>query len=110
MKRDVQKNKVQVMKQCTTSDQINACRAFALERNSQLFEEAQALNRAAYNMLEGQQLDAELFDRYQAIRRKADVRFEEAIEHLRLLNEDFPSMPMSINNSQDLRQRLHAGA
>jgi hypothetical protein len=98
------------MKYCSPSDQANACRAFALERNNHLFEEAQALNLAAYEMLEGKQLDAQVFDHYQAMRRKADVKFEEAIEHLRLLNEDFAPMPMSANNSQALRERLRAGA
>lgn len=74
----------------STRDEITACRTFALERNRQLFEEAQALSRCAFDLLEGSDLDLEQFDRYQAMRRKADMKFEEAIEHLRLLNEDFP--------------------
>lgn len=85
-----------VMLQYSTRDEIRACRAFALERNRQMFEEAQALCRSAFELLEGGDLDGELFDRYQAVRRKADLKFEEAIEHLRVLNEDFPPIPMSV--------------
>lgn len=79
----------------STRDEIKACRAFALERNRQMFEEAQALSRHAFELLEGGDLDRALFDRYQLLRRKADLKFEEAIEHLRVINEDFPPIPMS---------------
>ena len=75
----------------SSRDEISACRAFALDRNRHLFEEAQALSNSAFELLEGGNLDAKRFDRYQAMRRKADLKYEEAIEHLRLLNEDFPS-------------------
>lgn len=78
------------MIQYSTRDEIKACRAFALERNHQMFEEAQALSRSAFELLEAGDLDGELFDRYQALRRKADLKFAEAIEHLRVLNENFP--------------------
>ncbi|CAI8763143.1 DUF1778 domain-containing protein [Pseudomonas sp. IT-P12] len=78
------------MIQYSTRDEIKACRAFALERNHQMFEEAQALSRNAFDLLEAGDLDGELFDRYQALRRKADLKFAEAIEHLRVLNENFP--------------------
>lgn|GEM_PF-1033001 len=100
------KKKVPVMTQCSSPDQIKACRTFALERNRQMFEEAQLLSRCAFEMLEGGDLDVELFERYRALRKKADQKFEEAIEHLRLLNEDFPPIPMSANHSQRLRERL----
>lgn len=83
-------NMVSVMIQYSTRDEIKACRAFALERNQQMFEQAQALSRSAFEMLEGHDLDGEAFDRYQAIRRKADLKFAEAIEHLQVLNESFP--------------------
>lgn len=79
----------------STRDQITACRAFALDRNRQLFEEAQSLSNSAFELLEGSELDAEQFDRYQAMRRKADLKYEEAIEHLRLLNVDFPAGSMA---------------
>jgi uncharacterized membrane protein len=94
------------MKECTTPAQIKACRALALERNRQLFEEAQALNRAAHELLESDQLDTQQFDHYRALRKKADLKFEEAIEHLCVLNEDFPPIPMSAQNSQRLREQL----
>ena len=94
------------MIQCSSPDQIKACRALALERNRQMFEEAQGLSRCAFEMLDGGDLDMEMFDRYQALRRKADLKFQEAIEHLRLLNEDFPPIPLSVSHSQHLRQQL----
>jgi len=94
------------MIQCSSPDQIKACRALALERNRQMFEEAQGLSRCAFEMLDGSDLDMELFDRYQALRRKADLKFQEAIEHLRLLNEDFPPIPQSVIHSEHLREPL----
>ncbi|WP_223512399.1 hypothetical protein [Pseudomonas sp. GL-B-19] len=90
----------------SSPDQIKACRALALERNRQMFEEAQNLSRCAFELLDGGDLDVELFDRYQALRRKADSKFQEAIEHLQLLNEDFPPIPLSASNSHQLRQQL----
>jgi hypothetical protein len=66
-----------------------ACRDFALECNRQLFEEAQLLNQAAFELLEKAELDAEVFAHYQALRRKADLKFEEAIDHLQLIEEEF---------------------
>ncbi|MHC8286553.1 hypothetical protein ACYZUD_06925 [Pseudomonas sp. XS1P51] len=75
-----------------------------------MFEEAQALSRCAFELLESGDMDVELFDRYQAMRRKADLKFEEAIEHLRLLNEDFPPIPMSINNTHHLREPVESRA
>lgn len=84
----------------STRDENSACRAFALDRNRQLFEEAQALSNIAFELLEGSELDAEQFDRYQAVRRKADAKYQEAIEHLQLLNKEFPSMPLSASANQ----------
>lgn len=93
------------MIQYSTRDEIKACRAFALERNQQMFEEAQSLSREAYAMLEGSDLDGEVFDRYLALRRKADLKFAEAIEHLRVLNENFPPIPSAKN-----REMIHQQA
>jgi hypothetical protein len=98
--------KVTVMKECSTPAQIKACRALALERNRQLFENAHALNRAANALLEVENLDFEQFERYRALRKKADFMFEDAIDHLCVLNEDFPPIPMSSQNSQALRREL----
>lgn len=94
----------------STPEEIKACRAFALERNRQLFEEAQALSRSAFALLEDSGMDVELFDRYQALRRKADLKFEEAIEHLRLLNEDFPPVSISTQNAHRLLQQPESRA
>jgi hypothetical protein len=49
--------------------------------------------------LKSNRTDVELFDRYQAMRRKADLKFEEAIEHLRLLNEALPPVSISTQNA-----------
>jgi hypothetical protein len=38
------------------------------------------------------------------------VKFQEAIEHLRLLNEDFPPIPRSANQSRQLREQLEERA
>ena len=99
-------NKVTVMKECSNPAQIKACRALALERNRQLFEDAHALNRAAYELLEADNLDLDQFEHYRALRRKADAKFAEAIDHLCVLNEDFPPIPMSPHHSQALRRQL----
>lgn len=66
-----------------------ACRDFALECNHQLFEEAQLLSQAAFELLDKTGLDAEVFAHYQALRRKADLKFEDAIDHLRLIEQEF---------------------
>lgn len=110
IKRDLEKSKVPVMVHYSTPDQIKACRAFALECNRQMFEDAQALSRSAFEMLEDGDMDLERFEHYRAMRRKADLKFQEAIEHLRLLNADFPPIPMSVNNSHRLRQQLEGRA
>ncbi|WP_213939528.1 hypothetical protein [Pseudomonas sp. dw_612] len=68
-----------------------ACRDFALECNRQLFEDAHRLSQEAFELLEKVELDAELFTQYQALRHKADMKFQEAIDHLRLIEEEFPS-------------------
>jgi hypothetical protein len=99
LSRRTSKNQVLVMVHYSTSDEIKACRALALERNHQMFEEAQALSRSAFALLEGSDMDVEQFDRYRALRRKADLKFKEAIEHLRLLNEDFPPVSISTQNA-----------
>ena len=98
--------KVTVMKECSTPAQIKACRALALERNRQLFDNAHTLNRAANALLDVADLDIEQFERYRALRKKADSMFEDAIDHLCVLNEDFPPIPMSSQNSSALRREL----
>lgn len=68
-----------------------ACREFALEQNRKLFAQANSLSTAALDILDRPVLNAEVFDHYQALRRKADLKSEEAIDHLRLINDEFPS-------------------
>lgn len=94
------------MKECSSATTNTACRALAIERNGLLFEEAQALSKAAYRLLEGASLDAESFTHYQVLRKKADLKFLDAIEHLRLVNDELPPLPMSVNNSENLRIQL----
>ncbi|VVN26978.1 hypothetical protein PS862_01440 [Pseudomonas fluorescens] len=92
----------------STCEEIKACRAFALERNRQMFAEAQALSRSAFELLDGSDMDGELFDRYLEIRRKANLQFKEAIEHLRVLNTDFPPVSASTQNAQRLHQKAES--
>jgi len=96
------------MKDDSPPAQIKACRNLALERNRQLFEEARALNRTANELLENENLDIEQFERYRVVRRKADRRFEDAIDHLNVLNEDFPPLQGSMQNSGGPRRELQA--
>lgn len=69
---------------------LMACRRLAIEQNEKLFEEANALNRFAINLLERPDLDGEMFHQYLQLRGKADALFREALDHLSLINEQFP--------------------
>lgn len=106
MKRNLDNIKVTVMNECSTPAQIKACRALALERNRQLFEEAHALNKAANELLETTPTDFERFEQYRALRKKADAKFEDAIDHLYVLNEDFPPIPAAAQNAVQTRREL----
>lgn len=64
---------------------IHSCQALALEQNRRLFASAYQLEHAAIVLLEGDGLDANRFDHYRKLRRKAAVRYQEAIEHLALI-------------------------
>mgnify|MGYP001084665543 CR=1 FL=1 len=72
-----------------TNTHLTACRRLALERNEKLFEEANALNRSAIDLLERPDLDNEMFLQYLQIRGKAESLFREALDHLCLINEQF---------------------
>lgn len=76
-----------------TNAQLLACRCLAMEQNKKLFDEANALSRAAFELLEQPDLDSEKFQRYLQLRRKAETLFYEALDHLTLLNENFPPLP-----------------
>jgi len=71
---------------------LNACRRFAMEQNKKLFEKANTLNRSAINLLDRPDLDSEMFLQYLQLRRKADAQFREALDHLSLINEQFPAL------------------
>jgi uncharacterized membrane protein len=71
-------------------DQSQACRRLAMEQNKKLFEEANVLSRSASDLLEHAHLDSERFLRYLELRKKADAQYRDALEHLKLLTEQFP--------------------
>lgn len=73
------------MNDMKASDPAIACLSLALERNRQLFREAHELSCAALDLLDRPYLDAETFVQYQAQRRYADLKYHDAIEHLRLI-------------------------
>ena len=77
-----------------TNAQLLACRCLAIEQNKKLFDEANAISRAAFDLLEQPDLDSEKFQRYLQLRRKAEALFYEALDHLTLLNENFPPLPV----------------
>ncbi|MFQ6573865.1 hypothetical protein [Pseudomonas sp. UM16] len=66
-----------------------ACRKFALEQNQRLFRQAWQLDHQAFTLLDHPQFDAEYFAQYQHLRRKAQCRYQEAIEHLTLIHHEF---------------------
>ena len=82
-----------------TSDQAIACLNLALERNKQLFSEAYHLSHAALDLLDQPHMDIEKFTLYQKKRRQADLKYLEAIEHLRLIMAEYPGHLCSVENS-----------
>ncbi|MNN16395.1 hypothetical protein D3C76_791370 [compost metagenome] len=77
-----------------TNAQLLACRCLAMEQNKKLFDEANAISRAAFELLEQPDLDSDKFQHYLQLRRKAETLFCEALDHLILLNENFPPLPV----------------
>lgn len=82
-----------------TSDQAIACLNLALERNKQLFSEAYHLSHAALDLLDQPHMDIEQFMQYQKKRRQADLKYLEAIEHLRLIMAEYPVHLLSAGHS-----------
>lgn len=74
-----------------TASQLIACRNVALEQNTKLFEEANTLAHSAFDLLDSPHLDSDMFFLYMQLRDKANTLFREALDHLVLLNEEFPS-------------------
>lgn len=85
-----------------SSAQLAACRCLAMEQNKKLFEEANALSRCAFDMLDQPDFDSEKFHQYLQLRGKAEALFREALDHFALLNEHFP--PLSNRPSKHYSQ------
>ncbi|RKS27522.1 hypothetical protein BJ917_0372 [Pseudomonas sp. WPR_5_2] len=73
-----------------TTTHLMACRRLAMEQNEKLFEAANTLNRSAIDLLDRPDLDSEMFLHYLQLRGKAEALFREALDHLSLINEQFP--------------------
>ncbi|BAO63029.1 MULTISPECIES: hypothetical protein [Pseudomonas] len=88
--------------------QIRACRKFALEQNQRLFRQAQALDSQAYGLLDQEHLEIDTFERYRLLRNKAQAKYQEAVEHLRLINREFvdPQSPQDHSTFADTAQPL----
>ena len=71
---------------------LTACCRLAMEQNKKLFEGANALNRSAVDLLDRPDLDSDMFLQYLHLRGKAEVQFREALDHLSLVNEQFPEL------------------
>jgi uncharacterized membrane protein len=82
-----------------TPAQLNACRRLAMEQNQKLFAQANTLSRDAFDLLDHPDFDSERFDEYLQLRRKAESLFREAIEHLSVLNREFPP-PYAFSTSE----------
>lgn len=72
-----------------------ACLNLALERNKQLFSEAHSLSCAALDLLDRPYMDAQVFMQYQERRQHADLKYHEAIEHLRSIMTEYDAPPSS---------------
>ncbi|WP_143492133.1 hypothetical protein [Pseudomonas sp. B28(2017)] len=75
-----------------TTAHLTACRCLAIEQNTKLFEEANALNRSAVDLLDRPDFDSEMFLQYLHLRGKAELQFREALDHLSFVNEQFPEL------------------
>ncbi|BCX68269.1 hypothetical protein [Pseudomonas izuensis] len=79
-----------------TTTHLMACRRLAMEQNEKLFEAANTLNRSAIDLLDRPDLDSEMFLHYLQLRGKAEALFREALDHLSLINEQFPIPPETL--------------
>lgn len=73
-----------------TPAQLTACRRLAMEQNKKIFTQANTLSRDAFDLLDHPDFDSERFDEYLQLRRNSESLFREAIEHLGVLNREFP--------------------
>ncbi|MBV6822096.1 hypothetical protein [Pseudomonas sp. PD9R] len=76
-----------------TTAQLIACRSLAMEQNKKMFADANALSRAAFDVLDHPDFDSDQFHYYLHLRGKAEALFREALDHFTLLNEHFPPLP-----------------
>lgn len=77
------------MKSTSQKIQILACRKFALEQNERIVRQAHALNTQAHELLSHAHPNIDTFEQYHLLRHKAEEKFQEAAEHLSLVNENF---------------------
>lgn len=85
---------------------LTGCRRLAIEQNEKLFEEANALNRSTIDLLDRPDLDSEMFLEYLRLRGKADALFREALDHLSLIDQQFPALSNE-DVPQDEVDRIH---
>lgn len=77
------------MKSSLQQIQVRACRKFALEQNERIVRQAHALNAQAHDLISQAHPNIDTFEQYHLLRQRAEEKFQEAAEHLRLVNEDF---------------------
>jgi hypothetical protein len=77
------------------SNQATACLNLALEHNKQLFSEAHDLSCAAHDLLDLPYMDADVYTQYLEQKRIADLKYHEAIEHLRSVMTQYHAPPAS---------------
>jgi hypothetical protein len=83
------------MQHIDINTKMMACRQLAMEQNQKLFNEANALRRSAFDLLEQPDFDSEMYDEYLLLRGKAEALFREAIDHLGVLKKHFPAPTVS---------------
>ncbi|NQD59704.1 hypothetical protein HP546_30695 [Pseudomonas sp. CM25] len=81
--------------QSDEANELKRCRALALEQNQRLLGEAHRRIQQAEQMLTHPQLDAEQFERYKRLKASALHCYAEALEHLAIIDRDFPEPPAS---------------
>jgi len=77
------------------ANELKRCRAFALEQNQRLLGEAHRRIEDAEQILTHTQLDAEQFERYKRLKASALRCYADALEHLAIIDRDFPEPPAS---------------
>ncbi|HEN8797606.1 TPA: hypothetical protein U8251_000120 [Pseudomonas putida] len=81
--------------QSDEANELKRCRALALEQNQRLLGEAHRRLQQAEQILTHPQLDAEQFERYKRLKASALRCYADALEHLAVIDRDFPEPPAS---------------